>query len=160
LPEGPAMNRCTFLTTGAAVLSAGFRPLAAQPPAGKPGVSQTPTRFQIACMTLPYSRFPLQRALDGIKAAGYSFVAWGTTHNGHAKNAPVVAADAPPDRAKELAKRCRGMGLEPVMMFSGIYPEAKDGLAVLKNRLLQAGAAGVPQVLTFGHTKGGNRKLW
>ena len=24
----------------------------------------------------------------------------------------------------------------------------------------QAAAAGVPQVLTFGHTKGGNRKLW
>jgi sugar phosphate isomerase/epimerase len=52
------------------------------------------------------------------------------------------------------------MGLEPVLMFSGVYPEAKDGLAVLKTRLLQAGAAGVPQVLTFGHTKGGNRKLW
>src|SRR5271165_3894771 len=38
------------------------------------------TRFQIACMTLPYSRFPLDRALTGIKAAGYDHVAWGTTH--------------------------------------------------------------------------------
>jgi sugar phosphate isomerase/epimerase len=52
------------------------------------------------------------------------------------------------------------MGMEPVLMFSGIYPEAKDGLEVLTHRLKQAGAAGVPQVLTFGHTKGGDRKLW
>jgi sugar phosphate isomerase/epimerase len=156
------MNRRTFLTTGAAALTVGLRtPLAAQPPASQPGLARSPTRFQIACMTLPYSRFPLQRALDGIKAAGYSFVAWGTSHNeGDKKNTPVLAADAPPGKAKELAKRCRDMGLEPVLMFSGIYPEAKDGLSVLKNRLLQAGAAGVPQVLTFGHTKGGNRKLW
>jgi sugar phosphate isomerase/epimerase len=156
------MNRRTFLAAGAAVLSAGFRPpLATQPPASQPGLAKTPTKFQIACMTLPYSRFPLRRALDGIKAAGYSFVAWGTTHNeGDQKNTPVLAADAPPEKAKELAKRCRDVDLEPVMMFSGVYPEAKDGLAVLKNRILQAGAAGVPQVLTFGHTKGGNRKLW
>ena len=40
-----------------------------------------PTQFQIACMTLPYSRFPLQRALTGIRAAGYRYVAWGTTHH-------------------------------------------------------------------------------
>lgn len=121
---------------------------------------RTPTRFRLACMTLPYSRFPLARALAGIKAAGYSFVAWGTTHKEDGKDVPVVAKDAPPEKAKELAKRCRDMGLEPVLMFSGVYPEAKDGLDVLKARLLQAGAAGVPQVLTFGHTKGGNRALW
>ena len=73
---------------------------------------------------------------------------------------PVLAADAPPDRAKELGKRCRDLGLEPLMMFSGIYPEGPDGLEVLKARIRQAAAAGVAQVLTFGHTKGGNRKLW
>ena len=38
--------------------------------------------------------------------------------------------------------------------------EAPNALTVLKNRILQATAAGVPEVLTFGHTKGGNRKLW
>jgi sugar phosphate isomerase/epimerase len=118
------------------------------------------TDFQIACMTLPYSRFPLARALDGIRSAGYRFVAWGTTHRENGKDVPVLAKDAPPEKAKELAKRCRDMGLEPLMMFSTAYPEAPDGFTVLKQRLLQAGAAGVPQVLTFGHTKGGNRKLW
>jgi sugar phosphate isomerase/epimerase len=120
-----------------------------------------PTEFQIACMTLPYSRFPLQRALTGIKAAGYRYVAWGTTHQeGGTERVPVLAEDAPPGRAKELAQKCRDLGLEPVLMFSGVYPEAADALDVLRARIRQAAAANVPQVLTFGHTKGGNRKLW
>jgi sugar phosphate isomerase/epimerase len=121
-----------------------------------------PTNFQIACMTLPYSAFSLERALQGIKTAGFRYVAWGTTHKeeGQAKPVPVVAPDAPPARAKELATHCRDMGLEPVLMFSGVYPEAPDGLTVLKARVAQAGAGRVGQVLTFGHTKGGNRKLW
>ena len=46
------------------------------------------------------------------------------------------------------------------MMFSNIYPENPMGLEVLKNKLTQAAAARIPQVLTFGHTKGGNKKLW
>src|SRR6185436_5087331 len=107
----------------------------------RPYVADAPkkTEFQIACMTLPYSRFPLARALEGIKAAGYTFVAWGTSHKENGKDVPVIAKDASPATAKELGKRCRDMGLEPVMMFSGIYPEAKDGFEVHKQRLLQAG---------------------
>ena len=119
-----------------------------------------PTRFQIACMTLPYSQFPLARALQGLRGAGYAHVAWGTTHMEDGKRVPVIAADAPVGRAKDLASRCRDMGLEPVMMFSGIYPEAKDGFEVLRTRVLQAAAGRVPQVLTFGHTRGGNEKVW
>lgn len=140
------MNRRTFLAV----------PLAASVVAQE----KKPTRFQIACMTLPYSRFPLARALSGIKAAGYQFVAWGTTHKEDGKDTPVLAPDAAPEKAKDLAKRCRDLGLEPVLMFSTVYPEHKDAPAILKHRILQASAAGVPQVLTFGHTKGGNRKLW
>src|SRR5205823_9983130 len=50
--------------------------------------------------------------------------------------------------------------LEPLLMFSGIYPDAKNHLEVLKSRIRQAAAAGIPQVLTFGNTRGGDRKLW
>lgn len=118
------------------------------------------TEFQIACMTLPYGQFPLLRALTGIKAAGYRYVAWGTTHKEDGKNVPVMPTDAGPDKAKELGVRCRDLGLEPVMMFSIVYPEAKDGLEVLTQRIKQASAAGIGQILTFGHTQGGNRAVW
>ncbi len=121
-----------------------------------------PTAFQIACMTLPYSQFPLARSLSGIQGAGYKFVAWGTTHKeeGDSKGVPVMPVDAHPAKAKELGQKCRDLGLEPLMMFSGIYPEDPKALEVFKSRILQAEAAGVPQVLTFGHTSGPNRKLW
>ena len=113
-------------------------------------------------MTLPYSQYPLARALSGLKSAGYKFVAWGTSHKeaGEAKGVPVMPADASPQKAKELGQRCRDLGLEPLMMFSGIYPEDPKGMEVLSARILQAEAAGIPQVLTFGHTKGANRKTW
>ena len=111
-------------------------------------------------MTLPYSRFPLDRALTGIKSAGYQYVSWGTTHDEGGKAVPVLAEDAPPDRSKELGKRCRDLGLEPLMMFAMVYPEAPDALKILGSRIRQASAAGLPHVLTFGHTKGGNHKLW
>ncbi len=111
-------------------------------------------------MTLPYAQFPLARALQGIKAAGYRYVAWGTTHEEDGKRVPVMAADATPDAARELGKKCRDMGLEPLMLFSMVYPEAAEAMAVLTNRIKQASAAGIPQVLTFGHTQGGNRAIW
>ncbi len=120
-----------------------------------------PTEFQHACMTLPYSAFPLERALTGIKAAGFRFVAWGTRHREeNGAQVPVMAEDAPPEKAKLLAKRCRDQGLEPVLMFSEVYPESPRGLEVLTHRIKQAAAAGIGQVLTFGHTQGGNRPLW
>jgi sugar phosphate isomerase/epimerase len=120
-----------------------------------------PTVFQHACMTLPYAQFPLDRALSGIRAAGYSYVAWGTRHKElDGQFAPVLATDASLDAARRLGGKCRDMGLEPVMMFSTIYPEHEKGLEVLTHRIKQAAAGGVAQVLTFGHTKGGNHKLW
>jgi len=69
---------------------------------------------------------------------------------------PVVAGDAPPQKAKELAQKCRDMGLEPVLMF-GPSPES---VGALRQRILQASAAGVGQVLTMGSTRGNDPKLW
>jgi len=151
------MDRRQFVVAGAATVAALSALRSADPPSNK-----KPTKFQIACMTLPYARFPFERALAGIKSAGYSYVAWGTSHveSEGAKAMPILAFDDPPEKAKDLAKRCRDMGLQPLMMFSNIYPEDKNGLTVLKNRLQQASAGGLPHVLTFGHTKGGNRQQW
>src|SRR4051812_43660675 len=102
------------LIAGAASIAA-MAALSSRSRAGESAPSKS-TDFLIACMTLPYSRFPLERALTGIKSAGYAHVAWGVTHKEEAGERHVVDANAPPDRAKELARRCRDMGLEPVMM--------------------------------------------
>jgi sugar phosphate isomerase/epimerase len=155
------LNRRTFLKLGAASSSLlTWRSL----PWGKAisaADARQPTHFQLACMTLPYSEFPLDRALSGIQSAGFKYVAWGTTHKESiGKPIPVMPPDASPQKAKELGDRCRDLGLEPLMMFSSVYPEAKEALEVLTNRIRQAAAAGVPQVLTFGHTEGSDRKLW
>ena len=166
------LNRRSFLKLGTAGLTLSPTCFGASLPGQKenkeekgpgkgPKGAAGATRFLLACMTLPYHDFPLERALTGIKAAGFDYVTWGTTHKeSGGKEIPVVAPDADPKAAKELGKRCRDLGLQPVMMFSGIYPEASNALSVLKSRILQAAAAGIPEVLTFGHTKGGNRKLW
>jgi len=120
-----------------------------------------PSEFQIACMTLPYSQFPLARALEGIKQSGYKYVAWGTSHKEEGgRSVAVMAPDAAPESAKELAARCRDMGLEPLMMFSNIYPEHDEAVKVLTSRVKQAAAAKMPQVLTFGHTEGGKAEVW
>ncbi|MEZ6143147.1 MAG: TIM barrel protein [Zavarzinella sp.] len=119
-----------------------------------------PTEFQVACMTLPYSNFPFARALEGIRNAGYKFVALGTTHLEGGKKAAIIGDSTSLMAAKAVGKQCRDAGLEPLMMFSLIYPEATNGLKVLTQRLQQAAAAGIPQVLTFGHTKGGNHEVW
>jgi sugar phosphate isomerase/epimerase len=133
------MNRREFLATAVAAT-----------------VPLQPTRFQIACMTLPYSSFPLERALAGIRQAGYEFVAWGVNHRDASGTIrPALAVNAPPADAAKLAQRCRSIGLEPVMMFSTVHLEAADALDPHLRRIEQAAAAKIPFLLTFGRTEPG-----
>jgi sugar phosphate isomerase/epimerase len=46
------------------------------------------------------------------------------------------------------------------MMFSEIYPEDPKAMRVFRARIQQAAAAGIPQVLTFGHGRGSAREVW
>ena len=156
MPKG--YSRRSFLQLSAAGLSAA----AATPALAQDEKKGPPTQFQLACMTLPFGWFLFGDALKAIKGAGYKYVALGTSHPKEkgGKRRAILAHDATPEQAKVVGKQCRDAGLEPLMMFSMIYPEKPNGLEVLTNRLRQAAAAGIPQVLTFGHTKGGNRRLW
>lgn len=123
--------------------------------------SNEPTQFLHACMTLPYRNFSLSRALQGIRNAGYNHVAWGTTHkNEKGVNNPLLAENASPKEAAILGDKCRDMGLEPVQMFSTIYPDQNDALHLLTNRIKQASAAKLNYILIFGPTDGGDPKLW
>ena len=114
------------------------------------------TRFQVACMTLPYAQFPLERALKGIAGAGYKFVAWGTTHKeSDGTQRQMMPVDAPGREARELGRRCRDLGLEPVMMFSTVFLELDSAPDAHARRVEQAAEAGIPFVLTFGRTQRG-----
>ena len=145
------MQRRTFLTG----LAAGVTALAARG-AATAQPAHASTRFELACMTLPYAAFPMERALEGVKSAGYSHVAWGVTHRDAGGQArPALDLKAPPAEAAALARRCRDLGLEPVMMFSTVFleePDAADGHA---RRIAQAAAAKIPYLLTFGRTRPG-----
>lgn len=159
-PPVESMHRRSFVQLGllgtASILSGG--PIRAQSKADVPAVDKSkPTKFVIACMTLPYAAFPLTRALSGLQSTGYRHIAWGTSHSeADGKRVPVLAGDAAPEKAKELAGRCRDLGLEPVLMF-GPSPE---NVEAMKQRIRQAAAAGIPQILTMGTTRGNDAKLW
>jgi sugar phosphate isomerase/epimerase len=115
-----------------------------------------PTKFQIACMTLPYAAFPFDRALTGIHSAGYRYVAWGVNHrDGAGRSRPVLAVDAPASEAARLGRQCRDLGLEPVMMFSTVHLEAPGALDAHLRRIDHAAAARIPFLLTFGKTAPG-----
>jgi sugar phosphate isomerase/epimerase len=116
-----------------------------------------PTKFQIGCMTLPYSGFPLERALTGLQSNGYRYVCLYTTHREDGKPTKILPVDAPPERAKELAQRCRDKGLEPVMMFADLPPENVPGLTT---RIKQLSAARIGQLLIMGNTRGNDADLW
>ena len=115
-----------------------------------------PTRFPLACMTLPYSAHPFERALAGIRNAGYSHVAWGVNHkDAQGRTQPALAVDAPARDAAARATRCRDLGLEPLMMFSTVNLEAPNALTAHLHRIEQAAAARIPFLLTFGKTTPG-----
>ncbi len=61
-----------------------------------------PTRFHIACMTLPYAAFPLERALAGIARAGYRYVAWGVNHRDFGPLPVMVLKDATDQQVYKL----------------------------------------------------------
>ena len=114
------------------------------------------TKFQLGCMTLPYAQFSLERALIGIKSAGYEYVAWGVTHrSAGGGQQPALAVNAPPAESAQLAVRCRNMGLEPVMMFATVQLESPEARDAHFRRIEQAAAARIPFLLTFGKTNPG-----
>jgi sugar phosphate isomerase/epimerase len=159
----PLSRRLLLASTAGALLAPACAALAAdeQKAPTPTGHTGRPTEFQIACMTYVYRSFPIERALAGIHSAGFRYIAWGTEHQEEpGKRVPVLPDTAAPDAAARLARRCRDLGLEPVLMFSNVYPERNDGLDVLKRRIEQAHAAGIPQVLTFGRTEGAGGALW
>ncbi len=146
------IDRRLFLQAGAAAAC-----LAVAPRAFAQDQSRQPTKFQIGCMTLPYRNVSLDRALTGLKSAGYRYVCIYQNHRENGKAAKVLALDDPAARAKEVGNRCRDQGLEPVMMFAEAAPE---DVPAMTKRIKQCGAGGIGQLLIMGSSKGNDAKVW
>lgn len=130
--------------------------LAAPAAAAAAFAQASPTRFQIACMTLPWSAFPFDRALAGIRSAGYRYVGLGLNHpDATGASKPILPLEAPPAEAARIAVRCADAGLEPVMMFSNVNFEAATAAVAYRRRVDQANAAKIPFLIVFGKTSAG-----
>jgi len=112
-------------------------------------------------MTLPYGSFPFQRAIEGIAASGYRYVAWGTRHvESNGERVPILEVEDSPAKARQLARQCTDLGLTPVMMFSTVYVADENAVDAHKRRIEQCVEAGIGQLLTFGSTKPGEYPRW
>jgi len=114
------------------------------------------TIFQNACMTLPYSGFTLDRAIEGIRKSGYKYIAWGVSHVDEAgTRQELLPVNANVSVARVLAARCRTVGMEPVMMFSTVNFEEAGAADAYKKRIDQASEADIRSIIVFGKTTRG-----
>ena len=100
--------------------------------------------WQIGCFTLPWSEFSLDRALEGIKAAGYEYVGLGLKHQG--EEAPSLQSGE--DGAREMGIKLEAAGLKPAMMFASW--QGDTGVEDFRTRIVQARLLKIPFLLTAG----------
>lgn len=102
--------------------------------------------WQIGCFSLPWSEFSFDRALEGIKAAGYAYLGLGSTHQGEQALENGCAG------AREIGIKLEALGLTPVMMFASW--EGDTGVEDFKTRIDQAKLLGIRFMLTSGTSTG------
>jgi sugar phosphate isomerase/epimerase len=103
--------------------------------------------MKLVGLTLPYSRYPFERALEGIARAGYKYVGFGYNHAG----SPVLAPDATDEQLDVLAKQFKAHGLTPAILWAGIKVMGDDGVALMKRRLEIARYLDIPIVTSSGY---------
>ncbi len=102
---------------------------------------------KIACETLPYSEFPLERALEGIATAGYEYVALYSQH----RKTDLLPPEATDARVKDLAATVANSGLQLCLIFASGGDFEKDGaLEAYRRRLEVAALMGAPLVMGWG----------
>lgn len=102
---------------------------------------------QLACMTWPYKDHPLERALEGIAAAGYRYVSLGLPHEGK----PVFQDESPGDSERILQLLDR-YELKPAAIISTEAFSLKQPIERAWRRMDFAHALGVQELLSLGTT--------
>lgn len=102
---------------------------------------------KIACMTLPYMRFSIERAFEGISRAGYQYVSFGLPHAG--ADVPVEGNDA---EVSKLGKLLEKYELTPVMLICMKPFKYDQPIERAYRRLEFARALDIKEVLSGGVT--------
>jgi sugar phosphate isomerase/epimerase len=105
-------------------------------------------RYRLGCETLPYRSYPLARALEGIRKAGYRYVMPFQTHAGQ----PAFNPLAPAAGRADLRRQFTDAGLQPFMCFVGLQKELADpaGLKLYLEELDLCAEFGISTVVGVG----------
>jgi sugar phosphate isomerase/epimerase len=100
---------------------------------------------ELVCLALPYARFPFERALQGIAAAGYRYVGFGLTHEDQ-----LVPSELADDvELAALRRQAEGHGLA-VRVLHGPRGRAESRVDQYRRRIDQAVALGARWIQTSG----------
>ncbi|UQA96907.1 TIM barrel protein [Streptomyces halobius] len=105
------------------------------------------TTPRLACTVRPWAQFPLERALRGIRTAGYDAVALpvhGVTE--------VITPDTPADRAEQIGAVIRDHGLELLVLSHAADLDRDDDAtpAALHRQIDHCARLGVPTLVDMG----------
>jgi len=101
--------------------------------------------MKLACMTLPYSNVPFERALEGISRAGFRYVAFGLPHAG-----VDVPDESDSDAAAKLQLLFERYQLEPIMLISTNQLAPGQTIERARFRIELAKALRIPEMLSLG----------
>lgn len=99
------------------------------------------------CLTLPYARYPFERALDGIAAAGFRAIGFGLPHAG----VPVPEEQTPAE-AKRIRSLCDRYGLGVSLLYGAqVMREDVEQLCRRVDFAREVGASLLMWVGTWGY---------
>jgi sugar phosphate isomerase/epimerase len=108
-------------------------------------------KWQIGCFNRPWTKWPFDQALKGIKAAGFRHMGL-LTRTGEE---PFIAADAPPEYLEGLKKRIAAGGLSAIMgaLRSRHDIPLEDSIREVRKQIDNARFLSLKFVLSFGTDK-------
>ena len=100
---------------------------------------------KLVCLTLPYAQFSLERGIEGVALAGYSYVGVGWPHEGE----DPLGFDPDGPQVHHARKLCEEAGLTPVVIGHGRIP-VNDRASMLLQRIDVCKAFGAEAIQMAG----------
>ena len=103
--------------------------------------------MRIGCFTLPYRKFPFERALEGIATAGFKYV--GIWPN-HQEDPIFLPEPGQEERVAAARKEAEAAGLKATVLFGNHAPLNDEELATFLIKIEHAAALGCDELLAWG----------